>query len=139
MRSLRNTAHFLLLKELVNTNKIDVLTISETWLNTTMTNKELEIEGFKLHRLDRLHKKGGGVCPYARKNIKSSLMKELTQISDTSFHQLWMNLQYKKLSHYRSVSLTVVLIVPLIALKTFSNPSISKHLVCENRLSSWET
>ena len=61
-----------------------------------MTNKELEIEGFKLHRLDRSHKKGGGVCADVRKNIKSSLMKELTQVSDTRFHQLWMNLQHKK-------------------------------------------
>ncbi len=96
IRSLRNTAHFLQLKELVRTNRIDVLTISETWLNTTVTNKKLEIDGYKLHRLDRLYKKGGGVCAYVRKNIKSSVIKELTLISDTSFHQLWINLQYKK-------------------------------------------
>ena len=96
IRSLRNTAHFLQLKELVRTNRIDVFTISETWLNTTVTNKKLEIDGYKLHRLDRLYKKGGGVCAYVRKNIKSSVIKELTQISDTSFHQLWINLQYMK-------------------------------------------
>jgi DNA-binding GntR family transcriptional regulator len=59
--------------------------------NTTVTNKKLEIDGYKLHRLDRLYKKGGGVCAYVRKNIKSSVIKELTQISDTSFHQLWIN------------------------------------------------
>ena len=133
---MRNTAHFLQLKELVNTNKIDVLTSSETWLNTTVTNKELEIEGFKLHRLDRLHKKGGGVCAYVRKNIKSSLMKELTQISVTSFHQLWINLQYKKT---RSLLVCVSYRPPdhsLDCFENFSNPSISKLLVCENRLSS---
>ncbi|CAB3990295.1 Hypothetical predicted protein [Paramuricea clavata] len=89
-------SHFLQLKELVRTNRIDVFTTSETWLNTTVTNKKLEIDGYKLHRLDRLYKKGGGVCAYVRKNIKSSVIKELTQISDTSFHQLWINLQYKK-------------------------------------------
>ncbi|CAB4016984.1 Hypothetical predicted protein [Paramuricea clavata] len=94
--SLRNTAHFLQLKELVRTNRIDVFTISETWLNTTITNKKLKIDGYKLHRLDRLYKKGGGVCAYVRKNIRSSVIKELTQISDTSFHQLWINLQCKK-------------------------------------------
>ena len=65
-------------------------------MNTTVTNKKLEIDDYKLHRLDRLYKKGGGVCAYFRKNIKSSVIKELTQISDTSFHQLWINLQYKK-------------------------------------------
>ena len=73
-RSLRNTAHFLQLKELVKTNRIDVLTISETWLNTTATTKKLEIDSYKLHRLDRLYKKGGGVCAYVRKNIKSSVI-----------------------------------------------------------------
>ena len=40
----------------------------------------------------------------------------------------------RKLSHYWSVSLTVLLIVLLIALKIFSHLSISKLLVCENRL-----
>ena len=28
------------------------------------------MQGYKLHRLDRLHKKGGGVCAYTRKDIK---------------------------------------------------------------------
>ena len=96
IRSLRNIAHFLQLKEFTKINKIDVLTVSETWLNTTVTNKEVEIEGYKLHRLDRLHKKGGGICTYVRKGIKSTVIKDLTQISDTNFHQLWITLQYKK-------------------------------------------
>lgn len=60
IRSLRNT-------HLVNRNKIDNLTIPETWPNTTATKKKLEIEGFKLHRLDTLHKKAGGLCAYVRK------------------------------------------------------------------------
>ncbi|CAB4021812.1 Hypothetical predicted protein, partial [Paramuricea clavata] len=62
------------LRKFTKFNKIDVLTVSETWLNTSVTNKEIEIEGYKLHRLDRLHKKGGG----------------------TNFHQLWIKLQHKK-------------------------------------------
>jgi hypothetical protein len=141
IRSLRNTAHFLQLKELVRTNRIDVFTISETWLNTTVTNKKLEIDGYKLHRLDRLYKKGGGVCAYVRKNIKSSVIKELTQISDTSFHQLWINLQYKLriLSPYWPVSVIVLQIVHLTVSKILSNLSTSMLSVCENRTSSWET
>ena len=38
------------------------IAISESWLNSTVTNAEIEIEGFKVIRLDRLHKIGGGVC-----------------------------------------------------------------------------
>ncbi|CAB4034843.1 Hypothetical predicted protein, partial [Paramuricea clavata] len=70
--------------------------VSETWLNTSVTNKEIEIEGYKLHRLDRLHKKGGGVCVYIRKDIKSLVLKDLSYISETNFHQLWIKLQHKK-------------------------------------------
>ena len=40
----------------------DILALSESWLNSTVTNAEVEIEGFKLTRLDRLGKTGGGAC-----------------------------------------------------------------------------
>ena len=61
------------------------LTISESWLNSSVTNREIAIDDYKIHRLDRLHKKGGGVCAYIKKNIKA-----------TNFHQLWINLQCRK-------------------------------------------
>ena len=50
IRSLKNNAHLLELRKFTKSNKIDVLTVSETWLNTSVTNKEIEIEGYKLHR-----------------------------------------------------------------------------------------
>ena len=45
---------------------------------------------------DRLHKRGGGVCAYVRKDLKSSVLKDLTSISERNFHQLWIKVQYKK-------------------------------------------
>ena len=48
----------------------DILALSESWLNSTVTNAEVEIEGFKLTRLDRLGKTGGGVCVYSKSSIK---------------------------------------------------------------------
>lgn len=96
IRSLRNTAHLLQLREFALSNGIDVLTISETWLNSTVSNSEININDYKLQRLDRLHKKGGGVCAYIRKEIKAVVLKEITEISETNFHQLWIKLQYKK-------------------------------------------
>lgn len=96
IRSLRNVAHLTEVREFVNSNKIDVLTISETWLNSTVTNGEIAIEDYKIHRLDRLYKKGGGVCAYIKKNVKATVLKELSQISESNFHQLWINLQCKK-------------------------------------------
>jgi hypothetical protein len=68
VRSLKNIAHLTEVKELVNLHKIDIFTISETWLNSTVTNSEIAIEDYKIYRLDRLHKRGGGVCAYINQN-----------------------------------------------------------------------
>ena len=81
IRSLKNRAHLLELRQLASERKSDIITISETWLNTTVTSAEIQIEGYKLHRLDRLHKGGGGVGAYVRKDLKSSVLKELSSIS----------------------------------------------------------
>ena len=67
IRSLRNTSHLIETKEIVKSHKIDVLTMSETWLNSTVTNGEIAIDDYKIYRLDRLHKEGGGVCAFVKK------------------------------------------------------------------------
>ena len=54
------------------------------------------IVAYNLFRLDRLHKRGGGVCAYVRKELKASVLKELSEISETDFHQLWIKVQCKK-------------------------------------------
>ena len=80
------------------------LALSESWLNSTVTNAEVEIEGFKLTRLDRLGKTGGGVCVYSKSSIKVKCLKNITGISEFGFHQLWMLIQLRKL---RSILLCV--------------------------------
>ena len=96
IRSLRNIVHLTEVKELVKLKNIDVLTISESWLNSSVTNREIAIDDYKIHRLDRLHKKGGGVCAYIKKNIKATVLKDLSKVSVSNFHQLWINLQCQK-------------------------------------------
>ena len=51
-------------RQLIQGSSYDVLALSETWLNSNVTNVEVEIKGYKLTRLDRLRKTGGGVCIY---------------------------------------------------------------------------
>ena len=46
------------------------LAISESWLNSKVRNAEVEMDGYELFRLDRVHKPGGGVCGYVRTDIK---------------------------------------------------------------------
>ena len=92
-RSLKNRANLHQIREFTQEHKPDIIAIS----NSTITNAEIEIEGFKVIRLDRLHKIGGGMCGYVRSNIKSFKIKHLSTISENNFHQLWLRLQFKKL------------------------------------------
>ena len=96
IRSLRNSEHFIQLKELNKRGTFDVITISESWLNTSVSSLEVNLEGYKLSRLDRLHMGGGGVCVYTRNNLKAKVLKDLSSISERNFHQLWISLQWKK-------------------------------------------
>ena len=73
----------------------DIITISESWLNTT-TSTEIQLDGYKLLRLDRQHKGGGGVCAYVRSELKSKVLEDFSSISDRNFHQLWLSVQVKK-------------------------------------------
>ena len=96
IRSLRNISHLSQLRELNNRENFDIITVSETWLNTTITSAEIKLDGYKLFRLDRLHKGGGGVCVYVRSELKSKVLKDFSFISDRNFHQLWLSVQVKK-------------------------------------------
>ena len=68
IQSLKNRNHFLQLKDLIFHNNFDILTISETWLNSTVTNASIQLEGYNLVRLDRKYpgKSYNGVCAYVR-------------------------------------------------------------------------
>lgn len=96
-RSLKNRTNFIQVENFVLQNDIEIFTISETWLNSTVTNKEINIPGYKVYRLDRRHKKGGGVCAYLRTNLKVVVLKSISKVSECGFHQLWLKIQHAKL------------------------------------------
>ncbi|CAB3984845.1 Hypothetical predicted protein [Paramuricea clavata] len=104
VRSIKNRNHLIQVRELMKDRNYDILALSESWLNSTVTNAEVEIEGFKLTRLDRLGKTGRGVCVYSKLSIKVKCLKNTTGISEFGFHQLWMLIQLRKL---RSILLCV--------------------------------
>ncbi|XP_068737945.1 uncharacterized protein [Montipora capricornis] len=83
---------------------MQILAISESWLNSSVKNAEVEIDGYSLLRLERprniKNEFGGGVCAYMRKTLKSKVLKDLSGISDTGFHQLWMQVQHKTLKSF---------------------------------------
>ena len=63
-------------------------------------NAEVEIEGYKIFRLDRKDKRGGGVCAYIRSPLKAQILKDLSGTSTTWFQQLWVQVQYKKIRSF---------------------------------------
>ena len=104
VRSVKERNHLIQLRELMREKNYDVLAISESWLNSTTTNAEVEIAGYKITRLDRTKKVGGGVCVYTRSSLKVKRLKEMSVTSETELQQLWVQIQQEKL---RSIVLCV--------------------------------
>lgn len=87
IRSIKNREHLFQVRELATSTNMDNLSISESWLNLTVTKAEVEIPGYRLHRLDRKLKKGAGVRIYVRNDFKSKIIQNLSTISTNGFHQ----------------------------------------------------
>ena len=84
VRSLKNRDNLIQLRELNGEHQYDILTISESWLNSTVKNSEVEIEGYRLLRLDRLGKRGGGVCVFTRNSLKTKIIKDIPTYQGTN-------------------------------------------------------
>ena len=101
--------------------KYAILAISESWLNSSVKNAEVEIDGYSLSRLDRprnmKNEFGGGVCAYMRKTLKSKVLKDLSD-QRPIFTNYGCKFSTKSSSHFCCASLTSLLIVMLPALKT---------------------
>lgn len=95
IRSIKNREHYILAKELVFENKFDIFTISESWLDNTVTNADVQISGYNIFRLDRLNKAGGSVCVFASDRFKIERLDDLSCISPSGLHQLWLKVQVR--------------------------------------------
>lgn len=62
-----------------------IICISETWLKAYRSNKSLELTGYKMFRNDRTSKRGGGVCIYVKKNIRSRIISKSTKPNSIKF------------------------------------------------------
>ena len=83
------------MKDTVISNNFNVFTISETWLDHTVTNLEVEIPGYDIYRIIRQSKRGGGVCTYVRKSFKTEILNQISGISATGLDQLWVKIQVR--------------------------------------------
>ena len=122
--------HFTETKELALERDFDILTISETWFNSSMTNSVVEIPGYKVFRLDRLGKAGVCVCANVTSTLKVKVLKNLTEISESGLHQLWIQVQNKKL---RSLLVCIVYRPPEIGTACPENELLPKYIEALSR------
>jgi len=57
----------------LNSNSIDVAIITETHFKSKHADNVVNLEGYALHRRDRLGRRGGGVAVYVRHSILSTV------------------------------------------------------------------
>ena len=88
--------HFIQIRNLARDKSYEVISLSETWLNSSVKNAEINIEGYKLFRQDRQGMRGGGVGVYIRVPLKAKVLKDMWSTSNSGFHQLWLQVQHKK-------------------------------------------
>ena len=86
-------------------SKLDILTISESWLDCSVLPHEIEIPGYTVIRKDR-NRQGGGAMQYISNNLE---YKERPDLNHERVEAIWMELQaidndtkYLICSYYRS-------------------------------------
>ncbi len=87
----RETENIILEKETVITSQLDIFTVSETWLDSTATDVEVEFSiDLGLSQIKRENKPGGGVCIFAKRDFKIERLSNLSYITESGLHMLWL-------------------------------------------------
>ena len=101
VRSMVSRENFHLITQTISSNDYDIFTISETWLDLSTSDIDIQIPGYTLFRQDRgIHKTGGGIVVYVKDIYKASVVTEFSAVSDCNFQQLWLKVQCKKLKSF---------------------------------------
>jgi hypothetical protein len=74
------------LRIMAKESKAAVIAISETWLDSSVINSEIQIEGYSILRNDR-DRHGGGVCTYI---INSNAFNTRTDLQTDGVDSLWI-------------------------------------------------
>lgn len=78
-------------------NKIDILSVSETWLTNATHNNLLRVPGYKIFRLDRKSgKRGGGLAVYVEGKLKvDAAIYDSLNISDADIELFALSISQK--------------------------------------------
>jgi len=64
-----------------NTMQFNIVAISESWLSHDK-GIQLELEGYQLHYVNRVNKRGGGVAMFVDKRLKHRIVESMTTVID---------------------------------------------------------
>ena len=70
-----------------------VIGVTETWMDNTINDSEVEIENYNLERRDR-NRNGGGVCIFVRSDISYNLRDDLPVLKD--LESIWIDIMIPK-------------------------------------------
>ena len=75
------------LTALLVTNPVDIVAVTETWLHKDINDNLVSINGYSIHRNDRVSGRGGGVCVYTSKSIPC---QRRTELESANFECIWL-------------------------------------------------
>ena len=79
------------IKLLLTESNIDVLCLSETWLDSTIPDSQIHIPGYTLECKDR-NREGGGVLMYIRHDISYDVRSDIASVS-SHVERLWVEVK----------------------------------------------
>ena len=83
-----------LVTQLVQNSALDILALSETKIDSSISDSEIEIQNYSVMRRDRA-RKGGGVCLFVSNSLKPRRRTDLEVVSDRSqFESVWIQVEF---------------------------------------------
>lgn len=73
----RNSTKIDELRNILSNLYLDVVGITETWLNDCILDTAVAINGYNIYRNDRIVRSAGGVCIYVSKKLKSKVVHKI--------------------------------------------------------------
>ena len=96
--------------------KINIVTVSETWLDNEKLQK-VEMEGYELFTSNRTNRVGGGVATYVDTAFRCSLVKNMTTVIDNILECVTVEIFFE---NAKNVMITTVYRTPGSCLDTFN-------------------
>ena len=135
VRSMFGGHKFDLLKQQIKDSGIDIFTLSETWLGTSVPSNVLEVKGFDIVRLDRtwgaaegntLPKRGGGLACYVNKDLKYSESRySHLNASNQNIEMLWL-------------SVSIPNVQPIVVVTVYRPPQGKYKICCDTMSEAFE-